>query len=115
MRYQDYFDKMVEDGRFAVIAENGIVVLCILYSICEDPEPYLSNLDYKFIPHDPSGKTLVIEAAIGNDLKFSFRDKIEEIFCAKFPQLEKAMWRRRRKPVDKTYTIWRRHAHAFQH
>lgn len=106
---------MTKDGRYVTIIENGKVSLMMFFSVCDDPEPYLNNIDHEYIPHDPSGKILVIEDMVTTKFKFKYVSAIQDSFCNKFPHLEKAMWRRRRYPNDKIYTLWKRGSYAKSH
>ena len=109
MMRPDYIEKMTKDGRFVSFEEDGKIFMLMLFSVCNDPEPYLNNLDHEYMEHDPNGKILVVEDMICGKFKFKYVDLIQDTFCERFPNLEKAMWRRRRFPMDKTYTLWRRH------
>ena len=105
----EFMEKMAENGRFATFGENGKVFMLMLFSVTNDPEPYLNNIDHEYMEHDPYGKVLVIEDMICGKFKFKYVDLIQDTFCKRFPNIEKAMWRRRRFPKDKIYTLWRRH------
>ena len=115
MTYKEYGERMVRDGRFASISENGKIVLVMLYSVCNDPEPFINNIDHEYMEHDPNGKVLVIENIVGTFFHKRFVKAMEDIFYSKFPQIEKTMWRRGRFPIDKIVTYNRRHAHATQY
>lgn len=113
MNYQDYTEKMIRDGRFASIAEDGRVVILMLFSVCNEPKVYLDNLDHEYLEHDPEGHILVVEDLISS-VRFGIRfvDVIEDIFCQRYPNIDRFMWRRFRKPRDKIYSIGRRHSYA---
>jgi len=105
---KEYVTKMMMSGRFASIVEDGKAVLLMFFSVCNDPQPYLDNLDHQFLEHDPSGKILVIEELTCKNFQRRYLQKIQEMMTEKYPKLEKAMWRRRRKGrEDKIYTLWR--------
>jgi len=115
MNYSDYVEKMVADGRFATISNDGRVVVLMFFSVCKDPKKHLENLEHKYLEHDPNGYILVIEDMISTE-KFGMKyiDVIEDIFCMRYPNLERFMWRRRRESprTDKIYSIGRRHSYA---
>lgn len=109
--HYEYGQKMLEDGRVAAITENGEIVAFVYFSLCNDPTPYLENVDCKFIPHDPNGTILVIENMVAGNFNFRTVSKIEEIFTSRFPNIEKGMWRRFSLPHDKIVTrMVRNHA-----
>lgn len=112
---QKYVQKMMSCGRFASIVEDGKAVLLMFYSICNDPQPYLDNLEHQYLEHDPSGTVLVIEEMTCKKFQKRYVSKIQEMMCEKYPKLEKGMWRRRREGrEDKIYTLWRS-LHEVQH
>jgi hypothetical protein len=106
---------MLENNRCLIIADNGETVAHVFFSICDDPEPYLNNTDYKYIEHNPNGKIVIVEGMICKDFKMKYLGILHDAFISKFPQLEECKWRRRKFPVDKIITFKRRKQHAIQY
>lgn len=107
---QDYARKMIEGGRFLSIVEDGKATLLAFYSVCDDPQPYIDNIDHQFLKHNPSGSTVVIEEMTCKNFSKAYAERLHDELCKKYPNLKRGMWRRRREGrKDKIYTLWRRH------
>ena len=94
MNYKEYGEKMVRDGRFMTVSENGKIIFIMFYSVCNDPEPFLNNIDHEYIEQDVSGKIIVIENMVGTNFNKRKLLAMVDIFISKFPQVEKFMWKR---------------------
>lgn len=113
MTYKEYGERMVRDGRFMTVSEDNRVILIMLYSVCNDPEPFLNNIDHEYMEQDINGKVLVIENIVGKNFNMKRLKDMVEIFIDKFPKVEKFMWRRAGYPKDRIVTYNRRHAYAI--
>lgn len=109
----DYPYKMIRDGRVCSIIENGKVIAIVFFSLCNDETQYLWNWNYEYHSHNPNGKILVLEGLVCRDFNFKIVKKMKEIFYAKFPQIEKTVWRRDNHS-NKKFTFTRRN-YEFQH
>ena len=106
--YIEYGKKMLENDRAIVILKDGRVNAMAFFSMCDDPKPYLDNIDCVFIPHDPKGKIVVVENMVCLKFTKALLSSLEQAFVDKFPQVEKAMWRRNAEPEDRILTYNRR-------
>lgn len=106
---------MINDQRYVEFKENGKTIGMLTFSLCNDPDPYLNNLDHKYMEHDINGKILVLENFIGVRFSSKFVKIMEDFFYSKFPQIEKTMWRRLGYPKDRIFTYKRRSIYAIQH
>lgn len=111
----EYFYKMASDERYAEIIENGDTVAMFYFSVCNDPVPFLNNLEHDYIHHNPLGTIVVIEQIVSGKLHFRYIREIENALCSKFPNIQQGMWRRRKFPHDKIYTMKRRCTYAKQY
>ena len=112
--YQEYVEKMMRDGRFMTLSEDGVMTLMLFYSICDDPTPFLENSTFDYIPHDPNGKTVIFDNMICKKFKKAYAQQIEESICERYPQLEKALWIREKDRTNVIITHHRRN-HAVQY
>jgi hypothetical protein len=108
----DYPYQMMKDGRVVSILENGKMVALVFFSLCDDETEHLWNWDYKYHPHNPNGKILVLEGLVCERFTFSIVKKMKEVFYEKFPQIEKTVWRRDNRSNRK---ITYRRQHEFHH
>ena len=104
---------MIENNRYVILEENGKTIGMLSFSLCDNPEPYLNNLEHKYIEHNINGKILVLENFVGVRFGYKTIGLLEEFFYSKFPQIEKTMWRRCKLPKDKIFTYNRRYAYAI--
>ena len=87
----------------------------LFFSICNDPNPYLNNIDHDYIEHDINGKILVIDDMVCGKFNLSFLKSLNKSFLEKFPNLEKMMWRRRGIPVDRIKVFNMRGNYVIKH
>ena len=105
---------MIKDGRVASIVDDGKIVAVVFFSLCNDETQHLWNYDYNYHYHDPKGKILVFEGFVCKNFNFRIVKKMKEMFYAKFPQIEKTIWRRDNRSKDRVFTLHRRQ-HEVQH
>ena len=114
-RYVDYVTKMMGEGRFMTVKEDGELKGMLFFSISNDPTPYVDNITFEYLPHDETGSVVVFENMICKDFKRKHALQIEEALVERFPNLEKAVWIRDKKNGRFTITHNRRNYHAVQY
>lgn len=106
---------MMGDGRFMMLHDKGIMTLMLFFSICDDPKPYIDNIEFDYLPHNPLGKTVVIDNMICTKFKRHYFLEIERSLVERYPQIEKAIWIRERDNGRFTITHNRRNNHEVRY
>ena len=111
LKDQEYVAKMLRDGRIATIFEDGKFSSLVFFSLCDNENEHLWNLEYEYKPHNPNGRVLVLDGLVSPNFNFRVVKKMKEVFYGRFPQIEKTVWRRQNYLDAKVYTLTRRNYH----
>ena len=102
IRYQEdeipkaiaYIDRMIEDGRFMISIDKGKPHTIILFSICNNYEPFYKKGTWDYLSHFRDGNTVYIEKAVSKHFSRRLRMFTEEALVETYPKLEGYVWHR---------------------
>ena len=115
VKYVNYVVRMMKDGRFMLINENGMNVGMLFFSVCNDSTPYVNNTDFDYLPHDETGNTVVVDNMICKNFKKQHLEQIEEALVTRFPSLTRGVWVRDKENKRYVITHNRRIYHEVGH
>ena len=103
-----YIERMLRDGRIACIENSNKVEGYLIYSICNNIDPYYKKKTWVYVPQEPNGKTLYVEKLVCKQWTKELRSKFEEIITEQHPNLYQAVWHRYGKVGDRIVKCRRR-------
>lgn len=83
----DYMNRMIEAERIIVINDEQGIHTTIMFSLCEESEPFLKKRTWEYREHNPEGTTFYIEKAVSRGWTRELRNQFKELLLRKFPQL----------------------------
>ena len=98
---------MGKDGRIIEVDKDGYPWGIIIFSLCNDYEPFYKKYTWKYLKHDRKGHIAYIEKMACYGWSKELRKAFEERLVAKYPNIEQAIWHRYGKTGDRT-VIYRR-------
>lgn len=104
---QDYFNRMIKDGRVIAINKDGELHGILAFSLCFDYVPYWKKETWEYKQHEPNGTTLYIEFLAALNWNKEARQTFAQEILKRYPQIEQAVWHKWAHWGDRK-VIWRK-------
>ena len=103
-----YIDLMLKDNRVLEIRQPDFLLGFMFFSICREVNLYYAKKPWDFVPHDPSGNIVYIEAMVIREWNKVLRKEIQKRMLALYPNLDTLIWHRYHEDGDRMITYRRK-------